>query len=55
MNELENREQEQNIDRTKMLCKGYKAIYDFVEFKTVQSFRDAIRNGIIAMDTASGK
>lgn len=33
MNELENREQEQKIDRSKMLHKIYKTIYDFGKFK----------------------
>ena len=47
MNDLENiREQEQQIDRTKMLYKGYKTTNDFAKFKYKQSFGDTIRNGI---------
>ena len=45
MNELEKiRGQEQKIDRIKMLHKRYK---------TMRSFGDAIRNGIIAMNMAN--
>ena len=54
MNDLENiREQEQQIDRTKMLYKGYKSTNDFAKFKYIQSFGDTIRNGIITMDMAN--
>ena len=54
MNGSENfREQEQQIDRIKMLYKGCKITNDFAKFRTVQSFGDAIRNGIITMDMAN--
>ena len=55
MNELENREKELNIDKTKMLFKGYKAIYDFAKFEIVQIFGDAIKNGVITTDIANDK
>ena len=46
MNLVKNRSKQQ-IDITKVLCKGYKTKNVFVKFKTTQSFGDAIRNGII--------
>ena len=47
MNEVENiREQEQKIDRTKILYMGYKTTFDF---------GDAIRNGIITMYVPNNK
>ena len=55
LNELENREKELNIDKTKMLFKGYKAIYDFAKFEIVQIFGDAIKNGVITTDIANDK
>lgn len=56
LNEIENiREKELHIDKTKMLFKGYKAIYDFAKFEIVQIFGYAIKNGAIATDIASDK
>ena len=36
-----------------MLYKGYKTMHDFAKLKTIQSFGDAVRNGIITMDMAN--
>ena len=49
------REQEKKINRTKMLYKEYQTAYEFGKYKTVRSFENAIRNGIIAMDMANDK
>ena len=38
-----------------MLYKRYKTTYDFKTFKPLQSFGDAIRNGIIMIDIANSK
>lgn len=51
----ENREQEQKNDRRKLLCKGYKTTYDFVKFKMIQRFENAIRNGIIKIDMVNNE
>ena len=55
MNKLETiREHEQKINRKKKkLYKGCKTKYDFIKFKTIQSFEDAIRNGKLTMDLAN--
>lgn len=52
-NELQEiREQKQKLE--KMLYKRYKAMYDFLKFKTIQSFGMIfIKNDIIAFDMAS--
>ena len=51
MNELKSiREQEQKVGRIKMLQKGYKTMYGFTKLKTIRSFGNAIRNGIITMN-----
>ena len=52
-NELQKiREQKQKLK--KMLYKRYKAMYDFLKFKTIQSFGMIfIKNDIIAFDMAS--
>ena len=36
-----------------MFYKGYKTMYDFAKFKTIQSFGNAIGNGKITMDVAN--
>lgn len=37
-------------NKNKMFYKGYNIIYDFVKFKTIGAFENAIKNGIITMD-----
>ena len=48
-------EQKQNIDRTTMIFKWYKTIYDSAKFKIIRSFGDPIRNDIITIDIANDK
>lgn len=43
------------IDRTKILQKGFETKYDFANFKTIRSFEDAIRSGIITKDIPNDK
>lgn len=33
-----------------MVYKGYKNRHDFTKFKTIQSFGEAIKNGIVTVD-----
>ena len=56
MNEIQDEnieEQEQTIDRRKMVYKRCKNTYDFTKFKTIGTFAEAIRNGIIMVDMAN--
>ena len=46
------RKQEQKINRTKMLYKGYRNTYDFAQFKTIKSFKAAIKNGTVMINMA---
>ena len=51
MDELENiKEHEPKTDKRKIVYKGYKTRYDFTKFKAIQTFQDAIMNGVVTMD-----
>ena len=52
--ELENIiEQEEKIDRKKMLCRRYKITYCFRKYKMMQIFVYFIRNDLVTMDMAN--
>ena len=56
MNELEKEKRKgKKINRTKMFYKEYQTTYEFSKFKTIRSFEDAIRNGIITVNMANNE
>lgn len=56
MNELEKEKRKgKKINRTKMFYKEYQTMYEFSKFKTIRSFEDAIRNGIITVNMANNE
>ena len=54
INEIKkNEEIEKKVDRNKMVYKGTNKTYDFINFKTIRTFGNEIRNNVISLDTAN--
>ena len=56
INEIERLEkEEEKVDRSKKVYKGYNKTYDFRNFKTIRVFGDEIRNNVININMTNDK